>query len=119
MRRLSPQNLRSAWWTLRAVRRLRGQVGHEGLDAIRLPRVPAVSAEAEGGMNAVLRRTGATCLVRSFVRQAWYAEHGSRRDLVIGVTAPADGFEAHAWLEGDPPLHHQEFAELHRRPAPL
>jgi Coenzyme PQQ synthesis protein D (PqqD) len=34
--------------------------------------------------------------------QRWYASHGAIRDVVIGVSAPTDDFEAHAWLDGDP-----------------
>jgi hypothetical protein len=26
---------------------------------------------------------------------------GAAADLVVGVTAPASGFRAHAWLDGD------------------
>ncbi len=49
----------------------------------------------------MLRRRGESCLVKAIVLQAWQAAHGRRRDLIVGVTDPA-GFEAHAWLEGDP-----------------
>lgn len=68
-------------------------------------------------MRAVLRRRSDTCLVRATVRQAWHAAHGVHRDLVIGVTAPGRGFQAHAWLDGDPPCHSEGFHELLRRPA--
>ena len=69
-------------------------------------------------MNAVLRRRGYTCLVSATVRQAWYAAQGDRRDLIIGITAPSEGFRAHAWLEGDAPNAGQEgFSELLRHPA--
>lgn len=33
------------------------------------------------------------------MRQQWLVGQGVRRDVVIGVTAPSDGFRAHAWLE--------------------
>jgi hypothetical protein len=70
------------------------------------------------GVDAALARRGEACLVRSIVRQAWLAAHGRRVPLVIGVTAPADGFAAHAWLEGDPPPEGPSFTELTRR-APV
>jgi hypothetical protein len=57
------------------------------------------------------------CLPAAIVRQAWFAAHGAKRDLVVGVTAPSGGFEAHAWLDGDPPCHTERFEELLRRPA--
>ena len=55
--------------------------------------------------------------MRATIRQAWHAAHGSRRDLVIGVTPPARGFRAHAWLDGDPPSEWAEYHEVHRLPA--
>jgi hypothetical protein len=57
--------------------------------------------------------------VRSLVLQRWHAAHGSRRDLVIGVTTPGDGFAAHAWLDGEPAHQTAAFVELTRLPAPL
>jgi hypothetical protein len=68
-------------------------------------------------VDAVLRRRNDTCLVRSIVAQAWEAAHGRNRDLLVGVTAPSEGFEAHAWLEGDPSRPEGEFRELLRLPA--
>jgi len=54
--------------------------------------------------------------VRASVLQAWDAAHGHPRDLIIGVTAPAAGFRAHAWLDGEPAG--EEFEELLRRSPP-
>ena len=88
------------------------------VEDVRVPPVPAVPPEAERGVNAALHRTGSACLVKSVVRQRWYAAHGEARDLVIGVTAPKNGFEAHAWLEGDDPASYAGFHELRRVPAP-
>jgi hypothetical protein len=48
------------------------------------------------------------------VLQAWHAAQGRPRDLVIGVTAPSAGFQAHAWLDGENP---GAFEELLRRPV--
>jgi hypothetical protein len=45
------------------------------------------------------------------VLQRWYAAQGTRKDVVIGVTAPAEGFTAHAWLDGEEA---QRFREIHR-----
>jgi hypothetical protein len=52
------------------------------------------------------------------VLQAWDTAHGRCRDLVVGITAPGQGFRAHAWLDGDPPSTSEGFRELHRRSAP-
>jgi transglutaminase superfamily protein len=63
---------------------------------------------------AVLRRRNATCLERSLILQRWYAAQGAPHDVVIGVTAPAGGFTAHAWLDGDSDEGAHEFHEIHR-----
>jgi hypothetical protein len=118
LRRFSPENLRAAWWALRAVRRTRRRLREGGLDAaLAPPAPPPLTDEAVRGVRAVLRRTGATCIVRSIVLQAWLAAHGDARDLIVGVTEPGAAFEAHAWLEGDPPHGNAPFHELLRRPA--
>jgi hypothetical protein len=46
------------------------------------------------------------------VLQRWLAAHGDQRDVIIGVLAPAEGFGAHAWLEGETPS--SPFQELTR-----
>jgi Transglutaminase-like superfamily len=105
---------------LRAASRARRRLRRERLDSVMraLPEVPNVPVSAERGMRAVLARRQDTCLVRAIVRQAWYAAHGEPREMVIGVTAPAPDFQAHAWLEGDPPPREEGFEELMRR-APV
>jgi hypothetical protein len=47
------------------------------------------------------------------VLQAWYAAQGIERDVVIGVTAPAAGFTAHAWLDGEAG-EAESYREIHR-----
>jgi hypothetical protein len=116
-RRLTVPNLRAALWALRALRIVRKELRGGRWESIELPPTPRVADSAERGVEAVLRRTGATCLPRAIVRQAWFAAHGSPRDLVVGVTAPSSGFEAHAWLDGDAPCHTERYQELLRRPA--
>lgn len=116
-RRLTLPNLRAAVWTLRALRITRKELVAGRWESIELPPVPPLPDSAERAVEAVLRRSGATCLARAIVRQAWFAAHGAPRELVVGVTAPSSGFEAHAWLEGDPPCHTQRYQELLRRPA--
>jgi transglutaminase superfamily protein len=115
--RLAPSNLRAALWTLRAARVAKKQISDGRWDAVALPRVPAVPHASLRAVESVLRRTRTMCLPAAIVRQAWFASHGAKRDLVVGVTAPSRGFEAHAWLEGDPPCHAEHFQELLRRPA--
>jgi hypothetical protein len=116
-RRFTVPNFRAALWTMRALRILRKELPAGRWESIDLPRVPQLPAGAERAVEAALRWSGATCLPRAIVRQAWFAAHGSARDLVVGVTAPSGGFEAHAWLEGDPPCHTERYQELLRRPA--
>jgi transglutaminase superfamily protein len=109
--------LRAVWWALRSSRRARRGLDRLGLEAaVTLPTVPAVPDDAGRGVYAILHRRANTCLVRSMVLQAWESAHGRDRDLIVGVTPPARGFEAHAWLEGDPPCPEPDFQELLRRP---
>jgi hypothetical protein len=110
-------SLRAGWWTLLAIERTRRQLSRGGLDAMRLKRPPKLPAEAEKGVRVALRYRKHTCLVGAAVRQEWFASQGSHRDIVIGVTAPKDDFQAHAWLEGDPPCHSEGFQELLRHPT--
>jgi hypothetical protein len=106
--------LRAAWWALRATRDARRQLGSRGFDSVRLEAPPTLPAPAEIGVSAVLRLKNEACLVRAMVRQAWHSAHGSSRDIVIGVRKPGGNFQAHAWLEGDPPCHAEGFQELLR-----
>lgn len=110
--------LRAAAWTARAVRAARRQLG-DGDDprTLDLPAPPPLPDSARRGVRVVLRWSRATCLVEASVRQRWLAAHGDARDLVIGVKPPADGFAAHAWLEGDPESNAAGFTELTRVPA--
>jgi Transglutaminase-like superfamily len=119
IRRFDPRNLRAAWWAWRAAVHTRRSLRSGGLDAaVPPPAPPALPSEALRGVHAVLYRRGETCVVRSIVLQAWLAAHGEPRDLIVGVAEPGDAFEAHAWLEGEPPHDDGPFHELLRRPAP-
>ncbi len=60
----------------------------------------------------------ASCLERSLILQAWHAQVGEFRDVIIGVTAPGDEFGAHAWLDGLEPASDEDFHELRRLPPP-
>lgn len=115
MRRPGAQSLRAAWWTLRAISRARRHAGLTDLAEVPLPAPPPVGGGAIRGVQAVLRRRSPTCLVRALVLQRWYAGQGERRDLIVGVTSPAAGFRAHAWVEGDEADRGEGFVELFRR----
>jgi hypothetical protein len=117
----APSNLptlRAAWWTLRAVRKAKRQLrnGRDYRD-LAVPAPPRLVDSAERGVTAVLRRSRSSCLVQATVRQSWEVGRGRRRDLIIGVTPPSEGFRAHAWLEGDPESSSAGFSELARKPA--
>jgi hypothetical protein len=107
--------LRAAWWTARSLRRTRRELRRRSFNDVRVSDPPLLPAAAAPGVTAVLRRTSPTCLERALVLQRWLAAHGAARDVVIGVRAPADGFAAHAWLDGE--QHGRGYAELTRLPA--
>ncbi len=109
-------SLRAAWWAQRAARSVRRQLQLGGLEQVRVRPAPVGPPPSARGVAAVLRRRQERCLVRSVVWQAWHAAQGSDRDLVIGVTSPADGFEAHAWLDGDE-VGGTGFVEISRHPV--
>lgn len=90
-------DVRAAWWTYWALRDARRRLA-AGLMDVRLA-PPDLPSTALRGVDAVLRRSRPTCLEDALVRQRWLRAHGVMRDVVIGVTAPSDGFRAHAWLE--------------------
>jgi Transglutaminase-like superfamily len=80
---------------------VRRQLDRLPVDRVRVRRPPSLPARAGRGVDAVLRRLEPSCLERALVLQRWLAARGDRRDVIIGVTAPGDGFRAHAWLEGE------------------
>jgi hypothetical protein len=84
-----------------------------------VPSPPPLPAAALRGVRFTLRRRDASCLEAAIVLQRWHADHGRPLDLVIGVTAPGEGFHAHAWLEGEDPSPQEDFTEILRRPAAM
>jgi Transglutaminase-like superfamily len=66
-----------------------------------LPDPPRLPESAIRGVEAFLRRRPNTCLERALVRQRWLLAQGKPRAIAIGVTAPSQGFTAHAWLVGE------------------
>src|SRR5512132_2409918 len=113
--RFDPAALRAAWWAACSVRRARRQLHRFPVAEVRVSPPPPLPDRASRGVHAVLRRASPTCLERALVMQRWLAAHGRSRDVVIGVIAPAAGFAAHAWLEGDEDG--RRYAELTRLPA--
>lgn len=107
---------RGALWAARACLAAHRGLTRVPLDQVELPRVPGLPRSAGRGVQAVLRRTGATCLERALVRQRWLASQGSPRHLVIGVSRQPP-FAAHAWLEGDPAAAWEGYEELSRHPV--
>jgi hypothetical protein len=107
-----PATLRAAWWALRAVTAARSELRTRPFESVVVAAPPSLPGHAVRGVHAVLRRREPTCLERSLVLQRWLAAHGDPRDVIIGVLAPAAGFGAHAWLEGERPS--SPFRELTR-----
>ena len=111
-RRLDPQALRAAWWTLQELGRVRRELKTGSIEEVRVSAPPALASHALRGVEAVLRRRPHSCLEESLLLQRWHADHGRPLDVVIGVAAPTGDFRAHAWLEGTPVSEH--FDELVR-----
>ena len=109
-------SLRVARWAWAARRRLARSLRTDGIEAIgNLEPLPPAGARHRSAVSAVMRLTGATCLVRSAVLQHWDAAHDRPRPLVVGVARRPDGaIAAHAWLDGE--RSGNGFVELHRRP---
>ncbi|MGC5290646.1 lasso peptide biosynthesis protein [Micromonospora sp. DT231] len=111
-----PRGVAVVAWTMLGCRRVRRQLARGGLSAVRLTAPPS------GGTDTLVRqalcRSGGNCLESALVRQRWFAERGVLRTVVIGVSAPAAGFHAHAWLDGDPDPHRDGLAEILRHPVP-
>jgi len=107
--------LRAAWWAYRCLRTARRRLATGRTDVGVTP--PVLPARAVRGVEAVLRRTHPTCLEAALVRQRWLRGQGVLRDVVIGVTAPSDGFRAHAWLDDPSVSAHDPWHELTRLPA--
>lgn len=110
-------SVRAVWWARRTARQVRADLDAGGLDQLVVPSPPPLPRGCRRWVVAVLRSRRDTCLVRSAVLQAWDAAHGRPRDLVIGVTAPGEGFKAHAWLDGEPAGASAGYTEVSRRPA--
>jgi Transglutaminase-like superfamily len=90
--------LRGAVWALRALRRLRREIGNDGLEAYVVP-PPKLRSGGVRGVEAALRRRRATCLERSLIVQRWLVAHGEWHDVLVGVSGGSESMEAHAWVE--------------------
>ncbi len=119
VRRWRLADVRAAGWTLRALRGVRRDLVVRPLEQVDLPAAPPGPARARRVVQSVLRVRHATCLERSLVVQRWWATQGTAVDLVVAVTAPGQGFHAHAWLETDPDsaLQHERMDEILRLPT--
>jgi hypothetical protein len=109
--------LRAAWWTHRALRRVRADLKANGIRGAAAPEPPRLPSSARRGVLGILRREPSTCLERALVLQRWHASQGNPRDVVIAVKGPTRDFAAHAWLEGEPDGDIASFEELIRLPA--
>ena len=113
--RLDVPTVRAAWWAITALHSTRRKLRTRPVADVDVTRPPHLPDHAGRGVDAVLRRTSSTCLERALVLQRWLAEHGTTKDVVVGVTALKD-FRAHAWLEGEPV--DERFQELMRLKPP-
>lgn len=107
-------SLRAAWWAHGALRAARRALAEGEIRGIELPAPPVLPASAIRGVVGWLRHREHTCLEGALVRQRWLAAHGEPRAIAIGVTAPSQGFAAHAWLVGEDDPRVPVFHELTR-----
>jgi len=115
-RALDVPTLRAAWWTHRALRRVRIELRAKGLKYSAAPAPPRLPKHARRGVLAILRREPSTCLERALVLQRWHQAHGNDRDVVVAVKDARFDFAAHAWLDGEPDGDVETFSELLRLP---
>jgi hypothetical protein len=115
-RSVNVRTLRAAWWTHRALHRIRIELRTKGLQYAAAPGPPRLPRGAHRGVLGVLRRERSTCLERALVLQRWHQSQGDVRDVVVAVKGPAIDFAAHAWLDGDPDGEAGVFSELLRLP---
>jgi hypothetical protein len=95
-------SVRAMWWTLRSALAARRQLKRgRRPDAVVLPDPPSLPDNMTRSVRVVTRLLDNTCLERAIVLQKWYAAHGERKSIWIGVSSPSAGFRAHAWLEGE------------------
>lgn len=92
-------NFRLVAWTLVAAIKVSGQVRRSAVRRVTLRPAPRVGVQHVSKVDAVLSATRMTCLRRSLVVQRFLLDNGEPVDLLIGTTAPSQGFRAHAWLD--------------------
>jgi hypothetical protein len=114
MQRVSVADVRAAWWANRALNDVRTQLAGGPLSGASIAPPARLPAQGRRGVSLVLKIRRPTCLERALIRQSWLVAHGVRRDVVIGVGSPTQGFRAHAWLDGDPDGLSTAFTELAR-----
>src|SRR3954453_17639010 len=98
-----PSVARGMVWAMRARRRVTRALETGRGARLEVPESGRIGAAGLRGVRLGLRMFHDRCLVDALVRQRWHAAHGSKRALMIAVSAPAAGFAASAWLEGDLP----------------
>lgn len=112
--RFRPSALRATWWGFKAGHVVKRNLRDDGIETD-VPPSPVLPDRERPAVARGLHLAGATCLVRSIVLQAWDADHGRPRDLIVGVGRQDGSVTAHAWLDGEEPQHDVVFAELTRR----
>jgi hypothetical protein len=98
VRRVSPDDLRAAVWTVRCLARYRLQERRRRVEDIAFPPAGRIGVSGSRAVARILGRRDQRCLSNALIAQAWRADHGDYVDVIIGVASPATGFSAHAWL---------------------
>lgn len=107
--------LSAAWWADRSLREVRRALPDDGLRT-RVAPPRDLPDQALDAVEAVLSHRDATCLQRCLVVQAWLSAHGRQHEIVVAASV-ADGFAAHAWLDGHDEDESATYRELTRVPA--
>ena len=114
------RHLVAARVTGRELRRTRRLLRDRGVKAAHAGVRPLPVVRGRGRVvHRTLRVLRASCLERALILQAWHADTGDPRDLVIGVRSPGEDFGAHAWLDGFEPASEADFQEIVRLPPPV
>jgi hypothetical protein len=106
--------LRALLWAWRAAAEARRLVRTGDIRTGTISPAPRSSGHATFAVRAVKRVRRLSCLEGALLDQQWRLTRGEAHDVVVGVRTD-QGFEAHAWIDGEFDRH-TDYVEIYRRP---